>query len=78
MEIERKGSTFHRGREEGRQEGHRQMLKRAIIDMLEFSGGSLAPALRERVESCDSLALLERWYAAVKTRTDQPPDELLQ
>lgn len=62
MEIERKGSSFHRGREEG----HREMLRRALIDVLELRGLALTPALRRRIERCDSVETLERWYSGAK------------
>lgn len=79
MEIERKGSTFHRGREEGREEGHRAMLRRALIDVLELRGFALTAALRRRIDSCTSLETLERWYERAKAAAaNQSLRELLR
>jgi flagellar biosynthesis/type III secretory pathway protein FliH len=106
MEIERKGSTFHRGHEEGHEEGRKQgrkegrkqgrkegrkegrkqghkeghcrMLRRAVLDVLDLRGFALTAALRERLESCDSIELLERWYTTAKSAAaNHPLDELL-
>jgi hypothetical protein len=75
MEIERKGSSFHRGREEG----HRKMLRRALTDVLELRGFPLTTELSERIDLCESLATLERWYNEAKTAAaNQPLDALLQ
>ncbi|MFO7566160.1 MAG: hypothetical protein R6X02_26175 [Enhygromyxa sp.] len=74
MEIERHGSSFHRGREEGRC----QMLRRAIVDVLELRAFAPPAAIRQRIEACDSPAILERWYAAAKAAAaNSSLDELL-
>jgi hypothetical protein len=85
-ESERAGYTFHRGHQKGLAEGHeaglaeglRRSLGRAILDILELRGFAVTVAQRERVESCESLETLERWYAGVKTAAaNQTAEELL-
>ena len=44
-----------------------QLLRRTVIDMLELRGFVLTTQQRERIESCESIETLERWYAAAKT-----------
>jgi len=82
-ESERKGHSFHRGREEGRAEGReegrvegreegraegrREQLRRSVVDVLELRGFTLSQAQRERIASCESVETLERWYEAGKT-----------
>jgi hypothetical protein len=61
------GYTFHRGREAGREEGRRDLLRRTIVDVLELRGFVMTPEQRERITSCESVETLERWYAAAKT-----------
>jgi hypothetical protein len=93
-ESEREGYTFYRGRREGREAGLSEgreaglsegreaglseALRRAILDILELRGLAVTATQRERVESCQSLETLERWYAAVKTpAANQTTEELL-
>lgn len=76
------GHSYHRGRqagrEEGREEGRVELLRRAILDVLELRGFALAPEHRERVASCESVQTLERWYEAVKAAAaNQPVDQML-
>jgi hypothetical protein len=53
-------------------------LRRAILDILELRGLPVTSAERERVESCESLETLERWYAAVKVAAaNQKAEDLL-
>jgi hypothetical protein len=69
---------LERGRKQGLEQGRRQaceLLSGALVDMLEVRGFALTPPQRERIESCDSLELLQRWYAAAKTTSSV--DELL-
>jgi hypothetical protein len=73
-DSERLGWLFHRGMEAG----HRRSLRRFIFDLLELRGLAVTPAQRERIESCESLETLERWYAAVKAAAaNQSVEELL-
>ena len=81
-DSERLGYSFHRGRREGlaegQEEGMRRSLRRFILDLLELRGLPVTSEQRERVEPCESLETLERWYAAVKAAAaGQTVDELL-
>jgi hypothetical protein len=84
-QSERKGHSFHRGRDEGLAEGReeareetRRVLRRAIVDVLELRGFVLSAAQRERIDSCEPLETLERWYAAVKAAAvESTVDDLL-
>ncbi|HVH98960.1 MAG TPA: hypothetical protein VM869_09625 [Enhygromyxa sp.] len=76
-ESERKGGSFARGHREGVETGRIQTLRRAVLDVLELRGFEVSEAVRERVESCESIEQLERWYAAAKSGPVQSPDQLL-
>lgn len=81
-DTERKGHSFHRGREEGRaegrEEGRREQLRRTVVDILELRGFTLTQAQRERIGSCESVQTLERWYEAGKlAAANQSVDQLL-
>ena len=61
----------------GRQ-AQRELLHRTILDVLELRGLPVTQATQERIESCDELETLERWYAAVKSAAaNQPVEQLL-
>ena len=89
-ETERYGHSFLRGHEEGRAEGlaegrregveagRCQTLRRAVLDVLELRGLEVTPTARERVESCESIEQLERWYAAAKSVSAESPDQVNQ
>jgi hypothetical protein len=78
-EIERTGYLFHVGHEAGRQEGHEegrqegqrsgqiQVLRRALVDVLELRGFVVPLETRTRIDACDELRILERWYAKART-----------
>jgi hypothetical protein len=66
-DCDREGYTFHRGREEGLEEGQRELLRRAVLDVLELRGFEPTPEQRERISACESVEMLERWYADAKT-----------
>ncbi len=79
----RSGNLFQwglrEGREQGREEGRRELLRGVVIDSFELRGLTLTHAQRERIEACESLEALERWYAAIKARTtDLDVDQLLR
>lgn len=85
-DSERSGHSFHRGHREGLAEGQetglaegvRRSLQRFILDVLELRGLTVTRAQRERVESCESLETLERWYEAVKAASaNQTVEQLL-
>jgi len=88
-DSERKGHSFARGHREGRaegraegrksgfEEGRAQTLRRAVLDILELRGFELSAAARERVESCESIEQLERWYEAAKSASAQSVAQLL-
>ncbi|HVI02542.1 MAG TPA: hypothetical protein VM869_27735 [Enhygromyxa sp.] len=88
-DSERKGHSFARGHREGRaegraegrksgfEEGRAQTLRRAVLDILELRGFELSAAARERVESCESIEQLERWYEAAKSASEQSIAQLL-
>lgn len=61
-DADRDGYTFHRGREEGQ----RELLRRAVLDVLELRGFGITAEQRARVHGCESVEVLERWYAAAK------------
>jgi hypothetical protein len=65
------------GREEGRKEGRCQTLRRVVLDVLELRGFEVEAAARERVESCESLEQLERWYVAAKSASKLTVAEVL-
>lgn len=69
-DADREGYTFHRGREEGREEGRqeaqRELLRRTVLDVLELRGFVVTQEQRARVDACESIEVLERWYAAAK------------
>lgn len=78
-DTERLGSTFHRGHQEGLEQGleqARRVLRRSIVDMLEFRGLALTQEQRERVESCESMGSLERWYAAARASATVDVDKM--
>jgi hypothetical protein len=76
-DSERYGSSFHRGREEGREEG-REVLRRLLVATFEQRGFVLTPAQRERIESCESFEILERWLTTVHSAAvNQHVDEIL-
>jgi hypothetical protein len=93
-ESDRDGYSFNRGRDEGRVEGRVEgweagrvegweagrcdLLRSTVIDALELRGFAVTPEQRERVASCESLAALERWYAAARVAAaNTTVDELL-
>jgi hypothetical protein len=92
-ESERQGWLYHRGQQKGheaglaegreaglakgREAGLAEGLRRAILDILELRGLAVSSAQRERVEACESLETLERWYAAVRAAANLKIDELL-
>jgi hypothetical protein len=43
------------------------MLRRALVDVLELRGFVVTPGFRARVDACDELDTLERWYATART-----------
>jgi hypothetical protein len=45
-----------------------------VLDLLEVRGFEVTAAARERVESCESVELLERWYAAAKSASNSAPN----
>lgn len=62
------------GREEGREEGRALEAAKNVISFLEARGLSVTPAVRERIESCTDLEILEQWVpAAAKV---ERPEEL--
>jgi hypothetical protein len=89
-ESERKGHSFARGRREGLEEGHREgleegrleerreLLRRVIIDVLELRGLEVSPTTRDRIQSCASLEVLERWYAAAKSAATTNVEQLFE
>jgi hypothetical protein len=81
-DSERKGHSFARGRREGHAEGHdegrRETLRRAILDMLELRGIEVTPMSGDRIQSCESLDQLERWYAAAKSTVTHSVEQLLE
>jgi hypothetical protein len=74
-EIERTGYLFHVGHEAGWQEGHEsgarsgqiQVLRRALIDVLELRGFVVTADHRAQIHACDELTILERAYAKART-----------
>lgn len=84
-ETERYGHSFQRGHEEGHQQGlaagvdigRCQTLRRAVLDVLELRGLAISLPARERVESCESVEQLERWYAAAKSESAESLAQLL-
>ncbi|WP_146157495.1 hypothetical protein [Enhygromyxa salina] len=67
------------GVQEGREHGQIQLLHRTIVDILELRGFTVTAAHRARVESCEDLEALERWYAAARTLpTDAALDQLFE
>jgi flagellar biosynthesis/type III secretory pathway protein FliH len=63
------------GHEAGRQEGHEagarsgqiQVLRRALIDVLELRGFVVTADHRAQIHACDELTILERGYAKART-----------
>jgi hypothetical protein len=70
-DSERGGWSFqtgHReGLEQGLEQGRKELLRGVLVDVLALRGLTLTPPQRERIEACDSLETLQRWYAAAKT-----------
>jgi hypothetical protein len=62
-EIERTGYLFH----VGEQSGQLQVLRRALVDVLELRGFVVTPKHRTQIHACDDLEVLERWYAKART-----------
>jgi hypothetical protein len=78
-ESERKGHSFARGHREGLEEGleeRRELLRRVIVDVLELRGFEVAAAARDRIQSCESLEVLEGWYAAAKSAATTNVEQL--
>jgi hypothetical protein len=65
------------GLEEGRADARRELLRRVIVDVLELRGVEVPPAARDRIQSCESLDLLERWYVAAKSAATQNVEQML-
>lgn len=55
------------GRAEGRAEGERLMLRRFIVSELTRRGLNLTDELRERIEACEDLVLLEACWERART-----------
>jgi hypothetical protein len=74
-----RGSTFwEEGRAEGFVAGQLHVLRQALVDLLDARGFELGPAARQRVQSCEELAVVERWYAAARVLPPgSPVEELL-
>lgn len=77
----RLGYSFNLGLEEGREAGREELraeLRQHVVDVLELRGFALTPEHRERIGSCGSVELLQRWYAAARSAAaNQLVDELL-
>jgi hypothetical protein len=60
------------GLEQGRQQGL-EVLRRALLDVLELRGFTLTTAVRARIEGCEQFDTLERWYANARTMDPSTP-----
>lgn len=49
------------GREEGREEGRRETLVAAVLKVLDRRGIAVDDDSRERIETCDDVAVLDAW-----------------
>jgi hypothetical protein len=59
--------------------GRREVLQRALVDVLELRGFTVSAEHRARVQSCEDLEALERWYAKARTLpTTAPLDQLFE
>ena len=78
-EFERGGYLFHKAHQLGLQEGQKVVLRCALLDMLEARGFTVSPQQHARVQACDDLATLERWYASARTlAAGASPDPLFE
>lgn len=76
-DIERRGWLYHTIREqsiaEGLEQGRVQVLRRALLDVLELRGFTLTEAARARIEGCEQFDTLERWYANARAMDPSTP-----
>jgi hypothetical protein len=54
--------------QEGLQKGMQKSMRRALVDILELRGFTVTTEHRARVDACDELETLERWYAKARTQ----------
>lgn len=73
-ESVRGGYSYTLGHDEGHAEARRELLREAIVDLLEARGFALTPSQRERIAACESLETLARRRAAAKT---EGPEKVL-
>lgn len=52
-------------------EGQLVMIRQALLTLVEARFGSVSPELRQRIEGCADLAVLERWFEAVVRAADE-------
>jgi hypothetical protein len=82
--IERRSWLYHTvrergiaaGLEQGRQQGQQQavqVLRRALLDVLELRGFTVTAACRARIEGCEQFDTLERWYADARVADPSTP-----